>query len=318
MLALYLEAVGKVNVKDVPAPVAAANEKRLKITHCAVCRTDAEMWRNGHRDLVLPRIPGHELCGVSEDGHRYVVWPGVSCGICPQCLKGVTNLCREMQVMGFHRDGGFAEYAVTPASSLIPVRNDLPGEIACMAEPLACTINAIEQARLQPMQKVLIFGAGTVGLLLGLAVKASGGRPYIIDIDPDKLSRSETYRKKIGIHTDIRNLRFDIAINAAPSSDTFTRGLSLLDDGGCFCLFSGLTDSRPIPAKEINEIHYRQFTIVGAYGCTQRQMEKSLEILHDYREEVRLLIEKTIDLHEVQDVFPGILAGKCFKYHVQF
>ncbi|WP_430981841.1 hypothetical protein [Halorhodospira halophila] len=78
------------------------------------------MWQSGHRDLVLPRVLGHELCVRGEDGRRYAVWPGASCGRCQACRSGAENLCRAVAVLGFHRDGG-----ISRAPSWRPIR---PGD----------------------------------------------------------------------------------------------------------------------------------------------------------------------------------------------
>lgn len=101
-----------------------------------LCRTDLKIIRHGHRDLTLPRVPGEEVVGevvpLGGDspiavGDRVYVYPGVWCGVCPSCCRGAENLCRKMRIMGFHRDGGFAEYVAAPLQSLIPVPDGLRG-----------------------------------------------------------------------------------------------------------------------------------------------------------------------------------------------
>ena len=70
----------------------------LKVLFCAVCRTDAKMWSQGHRDLVLPRVLGHEMVVLHEEsGTQYTVWPGQHCGQCMYCLQGRENLCQQMK-----------------------------------------------------------------------------------------------------------------------------------------------------------------------------------------------------------------------------
>ncbi|MBU1697679.1 MAG: alcohol dehydrogenase catalytic domain-containing protein, partial [Proteobacteria bacterium] len=60
---------------------------------CAICRTDAKMWEQGHRDLVFPRVLGHEMVVQDQTHQRYIVWPGKSCGACKFCQNGRENLC---------------------------------------------------------------------------------------------------------------------------------------------------------------------------------------------------------------------------------
>ncbi len=314
---LQLERPGSLRLKDTPLPKAGPEESILKVTHCAVCRTDAKMWDRGHRDLVLPRVLGHEICGYLEDSGKYfVVWPGKACGYCAQCKAGAENLCESMQILGFHRDGGFAEYVVVPKSSLLPVPHDLPGKVACLAEPIACAINALDQANLISGSHALIYGGGPVGLLMALTVKARGANPLIMEISSAKLGRSEEFRNKVGIKAALQPSRshFDIVINATSSIDVFAEGLNRLQDGGMFCFFSAFTDCSPVPADLLNEIHYRQLKCAGAYGCTRKQMKEAVETLLNYRDEVELLIEGDIGLDQVSSVLPRILGGQVLKF----
>ncbi len=101
---------------------------------------------------------------------------------------------------------------------------------------------------------------------------------------------------------------FDAAINATPSFTTFPEGLSRLKAGGRFCLFSGFSKEGSVPASLINEIHYRQLQVVGAYGCTRDQMAKALTLLRRCRDQLELLIEDRIGLEQVPAVLSAVLV----------
>ncbi len=320
MYALQLEKTGSLKRKNIPIPELKTGEVLLRVSHCAVCRTDAKMWKQGHRDLILPRVPGHEICGIlAESGKIFAVWPGVSCGHCAFCQNGMENLCREMKVLGFHRDGGFAEYVAVTEKSLIPVPDGLNGKLVCLSEPLACTLNALEQAGVKKNQQVLIYGAGPVGLMCGMAARYLGAVPFVREIRQERAAQSKTFRDCIGMELyEVREPgKFDAVINAAPYTDTFTHGLPGLRPGGCFCLFSGLTDGKQIPGALLNEIHYRQLHVCGAYGCTRKQMETALNILKEYGREVEMLTEKRIEPDQVPEILPRILAGHAMKYVIE-
>ncbi|MCP4195580.1 MAG: alcohol dehydrogenase catalytic domain-containing protein, partial [Proteobacteria bacterium] len=186
-------------------------------------------------------VLGHEICGIDEKtGRRYALWPGKACGRCGQCRTGSENLCSSMRITGFHTDGGFAEYVLAPVSSLIPVPYRISDGIACLAEPLACAINALDQAGVENDQSILIYGAGPLGLLMGMAAAWRGADPYITETSAEKFIKSEDFRAKIGIGTAVSSTSgFDAAINAAPFAETFMEGLTRLKYGGNFCLFSG-------------------------------------------------------------------------------
>ena len=320
MKSLELEKIGSLKLISGPIPKAGPDESLLKVTHCAICRTDAKMWERGQRDLVLPRVLGHEICGFTETGgKRYVVWPGKSCGDCKQCKTGFENLCDSMEITGFHKNGGFAEFISVPKSCLIPIPDNLPGAIACLAEPLACTINATEQASVTAGNDILIYGAGSVGLLMALAAKAKGANPFLVEIDTEKLIRSQIFQKKTGIKASLNFKRpdFDTVINAASAHEIFENGIHKLRKGGFFCLFSGFLGDDTVSIHLINEIHYRQLKMAGAYGCTRPQMEKAVEILLNYKNELAFLVENTIKLNEVSRTMPKVLSGKFFKFVVK-
>jgi L-iditol 2-dehydrogenase len=321
MKCLLLEAVGRLKPAEILPPKPGQGEIVLKVSHCSVCRTDAKMWYEGHRDLILPRILGHEICGSDEkSGSRFVVWPGKSCGECSPCRAGLENLCRHMSILGFHRDGGYAEHTSVPVSSLIPVPAALPGHLACFAEPLGCALNALEQLGLSSGMSLLIYGGGTLGLLLAMAARAIGVEAFLIETNSRKLYRSMKFQRSLVITGGLTCDRgeFDAVINAAAAPSTFIEGIYKLKAGGWFCLFSGFSGGDPIPLGLINEIHYRQLHVVGAYGCTRDNMGKALVLLQCYRDDIESLIEDRIGLEQVPDALSAVLAGQALKFVLVF
>jgi L-iditol 2-dehydrogenase len=129
MKAVVVEQIGDFRLADIPCPEPGAGEMLIKTAVTGLCRTDLKIIEVGHRDLVLPRVPGEEVvgtvCAVGPDvdseymGQRVYVYPGTSCGHCKPCQQGAGNLCSGMQIMGFHRDGGFADYVAAPVESII-------------------------------------------------------------------------------------------------------------------------------------------------------------------------------------------------------
>lgn len=320
MTALQLDVSGRPRIAEVQVPEPLDGERLLRVSHCAICRTDAKMSEKGHRDLVLPRVLGHEMCG--EDvlgGTRCVVWPGEACGDCEPCIRGEENLCTRMRIMGFHRDGGLAEWVLVPKSSLIPVPSSLPSHLACLAEPLACTLNALGLARPSPGERLLIYGGGPVGLMMSLAARTKGAHVTMVEPAAPKLARSREFRNLLGIQgcSECGESGFHAAVNAAPSARTVEDGLPRLRPGGVFCLFSGLTDARPIPATLLNEIHYRQLTVLGAYGCTRRQMREALALMENHAESLKLLVEAVIGLDRSIEALKDVLSGRSLKIVVR-
>jgi L-iditol 2-dehydrogenase len=260
------------------------NEVLIEVEVTGLCRTDLKIIRHGHRDLTLPRIPGEEVVGRIrakgaavtdfEIDARVYVYPGIWCGRCPACAKGAENLCRDMQIMGFHRDGGFADFVIAPAQSLIPVPQSLSADVAVLAEPLSCCLNALELGCLQSGQSVGIWGAGPAGLLLTRAARAQGAQ--VVQIEPDE--RRRVFANACPSCPDIY---FDLCVVAVGASAAYAEALSHLNSRGRLVVFSGLLSDDDRVRLSLNQLHYHEQTLIGAYGCAYRHGVQALAWLAD-------------------------------------
>lgn len=286
--------------RDIPKPD--PDEVLLKVSVTGLCRTDLKIIRVGHRDLVLPRIPGEEVIGIVQDmgdnaagfevGQRVYAYPGVWCGACPACGRGAENLCKDMQIMGFHRDGGFAEYVLAPVQALIPVPEELSDDHAVLAEPLSCCLNALELARIAPGKTLCIWGAGPAGTLLRRAAIALGATPTVVEPD-------ERRRKLVDGLATAPGDRFDICIPAVGSVDAYREAITRLGPRGTMVVFSGLAKEHEAHAVDLNHIHYLEQTVVGAYGCCYRHGEEALKLLAEGKVVVDDMISHRLPLEEL-------------------
>ncbi|MCM8829365.1 MAG: alcohol dehydrogenase catalytic domain-containing protein, partial [Candidatus Omnitrophica bacterium] len=162
--------------RDVPSPK--RGELLLKVKSCAICGTDIKVFHHGHKHIVFPRVTGHEVSGIIEkagedieqyrEGDRVAVAPAIPCGYCYYCRKGWQSMCDNLKAIGYHFDGGFAQYMIVPE---VAVRNGCVNKIpenvdfdqASLAEPLACVINGQQLSRVEVGNTVLILGAGPIG-----------------------------------------------------------------------------------------------------------------------------------------------------------
>lgn len=279
MSAVLVRKIGAFELATVPVRDPEDDEVLIEVEVTGLCRTDLKLIRLGHRDLTLPRIPGEEVVGIVrrtgrggsdlEEGCRVYVYPGLWCGRCPSCLRGAENLCRGMQIMGFHRDGGFAEYVIAPAKSVIHVPDGLSAELAVFAEPLSCCLNALELARVGEGDTVGIWGAGPAGTLLAKASRAMGAEP--LAIEPDRRRREIA-----GGTSPCGDMKFDVCVVAVGSAKAYRDALGALHPRGRLVVFSGLHPSEDELPVSFNRLHYHEQTIVGAYGCSFRHGVQAL------------------------------------------
>ena len=238
---LLLTGLKKLEMKEAGKVDPEEGFRLLNVQYCAICRTDAKMWNEGHRDLVLPRVLGHELIAEGDDGRRFAIWPGRTCGRCNFCLSGRENLCEQMEIMGFHHDGGFSSHVMAPLESLIPVDDDIPLPVASLAEPAGCVQNALEHLQPRRGERIIIYGGGSVGLIAALACREMGVIPLVIEKDEKKIKRSAVFQRaeNIRIQKETTNSEFDMALNACADPVAFSMCISKLAKGGRLSFFGG-------------------------------------------------------------------------------
>jgi len=206
MRAVRLVAIGKpLEMQEIPVPAVGEHDVLVRVKAAGICHSDVH-YRDGVSSVgPLPQTLGHEIAGVVEQvgasvtgvkaGDRVCVHYLVSCGQCSYCSRGNEQFCVEGQMIGKHRDGGYAEYVAVPARSVYP----LPGEIAfehgaVMMCSSATSFHALRKARLQAGETVAVFGAGGLGMSAIQLARAMGALAvYAVDINADKLKLAESF-----------------------------------------------------------------------------------------------------------------------------
>src|SRR3990172_2946908 len=190
---------GLLAIEDVPRPVdPAENEVQVRVTRAAVCGTDSAEWDHGPVLAVPPVILGHEFTGEIvavgsgvtrfQPGDRVVSGAGVSCGKCEWCRAGRTNLCSSYYTLGLQVEGGLAEYVNVPASTLMPVPDDVSDDAAALAQPQSVAIHAVRRSGVKPGETLAVIGAGGIGAFIISAARSLGVEDLIaLDIDAERL-----------------------------------------------------------------------------------------------------------------------------------
>ncbi|OVE73752.1 hypothetical protein BVX94_03030 [bacterium B17] len=304
MKAIQITEIGSFELTEVQTPDPAGNEVLVKVDVAGLCRTDLKIIEVGHRDLTLPRIPAEEVVGTicelgdnvdsSWQNKRVYIYPGTSCGECEACLKEAENLCQEMQIMGFHRDGGFAEFVTAPVESLIELLDELSAHKAVFAEPLSCCLNALELANLKKDEAIGIWGSGPAGTLLSKASEAIGAKPTVIEPDARR-------RKLINGIEKLSDELFDVAIPAVGSPDAYKDAVKHLKPRGRLVAFSGLPHDNCTIQIDTNSLHYLEQTIVGAYGCSYKHGVQAIELINSGKIQVEDMISHEFPLENIED-----------------
>ena len=181
MIAAFCTQAGHFELREIAPPTAGAGTALIKIQSCGICGSDLHFFQGS--GAPPPVCPGHEISGEVVEtgvgvalkcGDRVAVEPLVVCRQCPYCRAGRYHLCQELGLLGTTLNGGFAEYLCMPASALFVLPAGLDFAVGALAEPLAVAVHAIRLAGVRLGHRVLVIGAGTIGLMAVTVARAAG------------------------------------------------------------------------------------------------------------------------------------------------
>lgn len=333
MKVVRFHAPGDVRIEEAPEPAAGPGELLLRIKACSTCGTDVKIFKFGHHHIWPPRVMGHEIAGeVVDTGERVQVIAAIPCGQCEECLRGRMTVCPNQESMGYHYDGGFAEYMVVPAKVLtVNGVNRIPDGLsyaeASVAEPLACVLNGQTLARVGEGDDVVVMGSGPIGCLHVRLARARGAaRVFLVDINPQRLAHaaelvhpdatvSADVVETIGKLTDGRGA--DVVITAAASGRAQEQAVAMAARQGRISFFGGLPKDDPMIELDANLVHYRELTIVGANGSSPAHNAEALRLIATGAVPVADLITHRLTLDHALDAFDIVARGEAIKVTIE-
>src|SRR5271166_3475669 len=186
---------GELAVVERSRPTPGPGEVLVRIRRAGVCGTDLHIFEGSHPFLEYPRVIGHELSGEVEEtgtgssiaaGQKVFVIPYLSCGRCVACRRGKTNCCQRIAVLGVHIDGGMADYVCVPEGN-VEAADGVTLDQAAMVEFLAIGAHAVRRANIQAGDRVLVVGAGPIGVGCMIFAMLRGGAATALDMRQDRL-----------------------------------------------------------------------------------------------------------------------------------
>lgn len=173
----------KVELREISDPVLKEGEVIVKVGLCGICGTDAHIFSGELRVAKPPVVLGHEISGEIVDlgrdvlnlkkGQKVSIDPVITCGHCEYCHTNRYNLCEDQSVIGYIRNGGFAQYLSVPLSHVYPFDHLEDYQTGILTETLACVLHGLDRIDFRSGHSVMILGAGTVGLLWNQIIKNS-------------------------------------------------------------------------------------------------------------------------------------------------
>jgi L-iditol 2-dehydrogenase len=330
-------------VEDNEIPALEPGDVLLRVESALVCGTDVRIYEGRKkRNVSYPTVMGHEFSATVADssgplpdglaqGDLVCVYPLLPCEKCVACTRNHPNLCRNRIAFGYQLPGGFSQYVRVPAAAvragnIVPIGGVSPGA-AAIVEPLACAYNAQRLASAAGAPTMLVSGCGPLGLMhIRLARQLGVGR--IVGVDPiaERRTAAEASGADLtlapGPDTAAQILEWtegagiDVLVMAVGRTDALDPYLGALAPGARVSVFAGFSGEGTALEIPANDIHYNEWTVVGASSCRLDDYQAVAELVRSGALQVDDLVGTQVPIDDIVDAISLAASGRDMRVGV--
>jgi L-iditol 2-dehydrogenase len=329
MRAAFLLGKESIRVETVTPPSLKPGQVRIQIEAALTCGTDLKVFKRGYhaRMLIPPTLFGHEFAGVISElapdvtgwrvGERVAVANSAPCGQCFYCRNRQENLCDDLLFL----NGAYAKSIVVPArlvqKNLLRLKPETDFCDAALVEPLACVVQGIEDSRLCPGQRVLVIGAGPIGLMFVALARHLGCRVTVAGRGKKRLEIAQRLGAELvlnvgeqsGLVTAIPpGSTFDVVIEAVGKPETWEAAVRLVRKGGTVNFFGGCPSGTTV-SLDTALIHYSSLTLLASFHHTPRTVRRALEFIEAGVVRSDDFVDGECSLSELPMLFRSMASG---------
>ena len=331
MKAAVLYGKEDVRIEQIDPPALQPGEVRIRIEAALTCGTDLKVFKRGYhaRMIVPPAVFGHELAGVISEvgpqagkweiGQRVVVANSAPCGNCFHCSHGQENLCDDLLFV----NGAYAESLVIPArivqKNMLALKPATAFRDAALTEPLACVVQGLEDLQPQPHERVLVIGAGPIGLMF---VKLATHRGCHVTVAGRRAARLQAAERLGAAHVidigsghdlaktvrDGASEPFDVVIEAVGKPEVWEAAVGLVRKGGRVNFFGGCPSGTSV-SFDTALIHYSNLTLLASFHHTPRMIRKALDYVEAGVIRAADFVDGECSLTDLPGLFKAMTAG---------
>lgn len=336
MLAALLVKPGEIALQEMPVIKPSKGEVLVKIRSSLTCGTDLKAYLRGHPLIPMPGVFGHEFSGVIAEtgkgvtgfkaGDAIMAVHSAPCLRCMYCKKRLFNLCEDL--MNTKVLGAFAEYILLPPhivkQNLFRKPESLSFEEAAFLEPLSCVVHGMSSLDIKKNDRVLIIGAGPIGLLHMLLSKLKGAKVMVNGRNRDRLA----FAKRLGadmtaavhelsscIEEFSEGLGVDYVFECTGRADVWEKSVNYVRRGGTVVLFGGCKSGTKV-VYDAYRLHYDEITLKGAFHFTPEDVKDAYNLLRHGKIKVSKLISGSYALKNTERAFRKLMKGNGIKYAV--
>lgn len=350
MKAIYIDAPGKVVIRDIEKPVRQKGEALLKILYAGICGSDLGSYRGSFAYFDYPRIPGHEFAAeiVEIDENSQGLKPGMivtcnpyfNCGHCYSCKNGFINACMDNQTLGCQRDGVFCEFVTIPIERIYDGKGLSPKVLAAI-EPLSISYHGVQRAGIHPGNKVLVIGGGTIGVLAAKAASALGGEVYLCDLpqaaaklaysqkifgfagtilneNPEALNQAvKNITGTVNINGVVQACGFDVCIEAVGLPSTFQACIDCAAFGGKIVLIGVGKQNLDF---NFTLLQKKELNVYGSRNALKKDFTELIDLVKSGRIDLEKIITNIYPFHQAAQAFEDFSRNreKMLKVELDF
>jgi 2-desacetyl-2-hydroxyethyl bacteriochlorophyllide A dehydrogenase len=325
MKAAILDAPHAMRVGEWQQPEAGPGEVLVAVGATGVCAGDMYFYLGKNPYASYPQVCGHEIAGTVAEpgagveglalGTQVVVEPFLGCGRCYPCRVGKSNCCANLQIIGVHRPGGFAEYVVAPASHIHRVPQGISLATASFAEPIAIAVQACRRGAIAAGEDVLVLGCGPIGLALIEVLRSKGANVLATDVADNRMDVARslgatTFAAGPSLAQDVLECTngegMPVVIEATGNPQVMEQSVELVASGGRVVIV-GLVKQGVQVALPGLDFTRKELTIVGSrasVNCFPEALELLASGAITYPQ-----IASAFDLWQAPQVFADLAAN---------
>lgn len=333
MKVVYVEKPGKIEIREKEMPQIKKGEALLKIKYCGICGADVATFTGNQPFTTYPRIPGHEFSAeiveIEENdkglkvGDIVTANPYFNCGHCYSCERGIVNACTDNQTMGVQRDGSFAEYVAMPIERIYAGKG-LSAKTLALIEPFSIGYHAVSRGHIKPGHKVLVIGAGAIGIFAAISAKLKGAEVYISDVFEKRLENALKFGVDGIIDVSKEDLLektkeitngngFDICIEAVGQSATFLNCIDAAAFGADIILIGNgkkeTTFNHSILLK-------KELNVYGSRNALKKDFLELIDLISSGKIEVDHIVSDIFDKEDAIKGFDALVHNDGSRFKV--
>ena len=324
MKAAVITAPGKIAIENVKDPTPGVNEVVVEIAAVGICGTDLHIFE-GEFAPKLPIVPGHEMSGtivaVGRDvtdikiGDKVAVDPSLHCGECFYCRRARGNLCENWNALGVTFPGAAAEFLLSPKKNIHKLPAGIDLKAAALIEPLSCAVRGFDQLPRNPGSNYLIYGSGTMGLMMAEMARVNGAANVcIVDLNSEKLETAKIlgFKNTANSADNFDYSRgFDVVIDCTGVVAAIKDGLKHVMPGGTFLQFGVANEGAKVEIEPF-WIYNKEITIVGSMAVLH-SFDRAVELFANGVLNSEVMISDRYPLEKYEDALTAFKSGKGRK-----